>query len=194
MNPLLMPYDTPHGAIPYDLITLQHYIPAVKEAIAREEEAVNAICNNSDAATFDNTIAALDYAGLLLGDIIGAFNAVANACSNDEILAIEEEMQQLYVAHKNNITLNEKLFERIKAVHESDNTGLTTEQRRLLEQTYDSFVRSGANLSGAERDEYRAQRNTEREEETKRNKMLKTIAEYYKTMTTEELEAFVATL
>lgn len=150
-----MPYDTPHGAIPYDLITLQHYIPAVKEAIAREEEAVNAICNNSDAATFDNTIAALDYAGLLLGDIIGAFNAVANACSNDEILAIEEEMQQLYVAHKNNITLNEKLFERIKAVHESDITGLTTEQRRLLEQTYDSFVRSGANLSGTERDEYR---------------------------------------
>ncbi|MBQ2290187.1 MAG: peptidase M3, partial [Bacteroidaceae bacterium] len=155
MNPLLMPYDTPHGAIPYDLITLQHYIPAVKEAIAREEEAVNAICNNSDAATFDNTIAALDYAGLLLGDIIGAFNAVANACSNDEILAIEEEMQQLYVAHKNNITLNEKLFARIKAVHESDNSGLTTEQRRLLEQTYDSFVRSGANLTGAERDEYR---------------------------------------
>lgn len=150
-----MPYDTPHGAIPYDLITLQHYIPAVKEAIAREEEAVNAICNNSDAATFDNTIAALDYAGLLLGDIIGAFNAVANACSNDEILAIEEEMQQLYVAHKNNITLNEKLFARIKDVHESDNTGLTTEQRRLLEQTYDSFVRSGANLTGAERDEYR---------------------------------------
>ena len=109
INPLLMPYETPYGAIPYDRITLGHYIPAVKEAIAREEAAVNDICNNSDAATFENTIAALDYAGLLLGDIIGAFNAVANACSNDEILAIEEEMQQLYVAHKE-LQAKQKLF------------------------------------------------------------------------------------
>ena len=131
-NPLLEASTAPFGAIPYDRITLAHYIPAVKEAIAREEAAVNSICNSSDAATFDNTIAALDYAGLLLGDIIGAFNAVANACSNDEILAIEEEMQQLYVAHKNNITLNDKLFARVKAVYEGNNSNLTTEQKRLL--------------------------------------------------------------
>ena len=154
-NPLLEASTAPFGAIPYDRITLAHYIPAVKEAIAREEAALNSICNSSDAATFDNTIAALDYAGLLLGDIIGAFNAVANACSNDEILAIEEEMQQLYVAHKNNITLNDKLFARVKAVYEGNNSNLTTEQKRLLEQTYNSFVRNGANLEGEERDEYR---------------------------------------
>ena len=155
MNPLLMPYDTPYGAIPYDRITLKHYIPAIKERIAREESVIESICNNTDKATFDNTIAALDYAGLLLGDIIGAFNAVANACSNDEILAIEEEMQQLYVAHKNNITLNEKLFARVKTVFESDNSHLTNEQQRLLQQTYNSFVRNGANLTGESRDEYR---------------------------------------
>ena len=154
-NPLLAPYDTPFGAIPYNLITLEHYIPAVKEAITHEEKSVENICNSNDKATFENTIAALDYAGLLLGDIIGAFNAVANACSNDEILAIEEEMQQLYVAHKNNITLNKKLFARIKTVYESENSHLTTEQQRLLQQTYDSFVRNGANLTGDERDEYR---------------------------------------
>ena len=154
-NPLLIPYDTPFGAIPYDRITLEHYIPAIKESIAREEQLIDSICNNSDNATFENTIAALDYAGLLLGDVIGAFNAVANACSNDEILAIEEEMQQLYVTHKNNITLNDRLFARVKAVYESDNSHLTTEQKRLLQQTYDSFVRNGANLAEAERDEYR---------------------------------------
>ena len=154
-NPLLIPYDTPFGAIPYDRITLEHYIPAIKEGIAREEQLIDSICNNSDNATFENTIAALDYAGLLLGDVIGAFNAVANACSNDEILAIEEEMQQLYVTHKNNITLNDRLFARVKAVYESDNSHLTTEQKRLLQQTYDSFVRNGANLAEAERDEYR---------------------------------------
>ena len=154
-NPLLIPYDTPFGAIPYDRITLEHYIPAIKEGIAREEQLIDSICNNSDNATFENTIAALDYAGLLPGDVIGAFNAVANACSNDEILAIEEEMQQLYVTHKNNITLNDRLFARVKAVYESDNSHLTTEQKRLLQQTYDSFVRNGANLAEAERDEYR---------------------------------------
>ena len=155
MNPFLMPYDTPYGAIPYDRITLEHYIPAVKEGIVREEKIIESICNSDEEATFDNTIAALDYAGLLLGDVIGAFNAVANACSNDEVLAIEEEMQQLYVAHKNNITLNEKLFARVKAVFESDSSHLTTEQQRLLEQTYNSFVRNGANLVGEKRDEYR---------------------------------------
>ena len=155
MNPFLMPYDTPYGAIPYDRITLGHYIPAIKEGIAREERIIESICNSTESATFENTIAALDYAGLLLGDVIGAFNAVANACSNDEILAIEEEMQQLYVAHKNNITLNERLFARVKAVYESDNSHLNTEQRRLLQQTYDSFVRNGANLTGESRNEYR---------------------------------------
>ena len=154
-NPFLEPYSTPYGAIPYDRITLGHYIPAIKEGIKQEEEIIRNICNSNAPATFENTIAALDYAGLMLGNVIGAFNAVANACSNDEILAIEEEMQQLYVAHKNNITLNEQLFARVKAVFESDKNDLTTEQRRLLEQTYDSFVRNGANLVGAERDEYR---------------------------------------
>ena len=154
-NPLLAPFDTPYGAIPYDRITLAHYIPAIKEAIKKEESCIELICNNNEKPTFENTIAALDYSGLLIGDIIGAFNAVANACSTDEILAIEEEMQQLYVVHKNNVTLNERLFERIKTVFKSDNSHLTTEQHRLLEQTYNSFVRNGANLVGAERDEYR---------------------------------------
>lgn len=154
-NPLLEAYNTPYDATPYDRITLEHYIPAIKECIAREEQAIAGICNSDKEATFENTIAALDYSGLMLGNIIGAFNAVANACSNDEILAIEEEMQQLYVAHKNNITLNERLFARIKAVYESDCAHLTTEQQRLLQQTYDSFVRNGANLAGEERDKYR---------------------------------------
>ena len=154
-NPLLEAYNTPYDATPYDRITLEHYIPAIKECIAREEQAIAGICNSDEEATFENTIAALDYSGLMLGNIIGAFNAVANACSNDEILAIEEEMQQLYVAHKNNITLNERLFARIKAVYESDCAHLTTEQQRLLQQTYDSFVRNGANLAGEERDKYR---------------------------------------
>lgn len=154
-NPLLEKYDTPHNAIPYDRITLKDYIPAIKKAIRNEEKIVEEICNSNEVSTFDNTIAVLDYSGVQLGNIIGAFNAVANASSNDEILEIEEEMQQLYVTHKNNITLNKKLFERIKNVHDSDQSHLSREQQRLLEQTYDSFMRNGANLKDNERDEYR---------------------------------------
>ena len=154
-NPFLAPYNTPFGAIPYDRITLEDYIPAIKEAIRNEKESIDAICNNSEPATFENTIVALDRSGLLLGEIIGAFNAMSNAQSNDEILAIEEEMELLCTAHHNDISLNEKLFARIKEVYDGDTSMLDTAQKRLLEQTYKSFIRNGANLTGDDREEYR---------------------------------------
>ena len=154
-NPFFTPYGTPYGAIPYDRILLGHFVPAVKEGIRREEEAIEAICSNEEPATFGNTIAALDRAGLMLGEVIGAFNALLNARSNDELLAVEEEIELLHTAHCNNITLNERLFTRIKEVYEGDNSLLSGEQKRLLEQTYKSFVRNGANLQGEEREEYR---------------------------------------
>lgn len=154
-NPFFTPYGTPYGAIPYDRILLGHFVPAVKEGIRREEEAIEAICCNEEPATFGNTIAALDRAGLMLGEVIGAFNALLNARSNDELLAVEEEIELLHTAHSNNITLNERLFTRIKEVYEGDTSQLSGEQKRLLEQTYKSFVRNGANLQGEEREEYR---------------------------------------
>ena len=154
-NPFFTPYGTPYGAIPYDRILLGHFVPAVKEGIRREEEAIEAICCNKEPATFGNTIAALDRAGLMLGEVIGAFNALLNARSNDELLAVEEEIELLYTAHSNNITLNKRLFSRIKEVYEGDTSQLSGEQKRLLEQTYKSFVRNGANLQGEEREEYR---------------------------------------
>ena len=154
-NPFFTPYGTPYGAIPYDRILLGHFVPAVKEGIRREEEAIEAICSNEEPATFGNTIAALDRAGLMLGEVIGAFNALLNARSNDELLAVEEEIELLHTAHCNNITLNKRLFSRIKEVYEGDTSQLSGEQKRLLEQTYKSFVRNGANLQGEEREEYR---------------------------------------
>ena len=155
VNPFLAPYDTPFNAIPYDRIKLEHFIPAVKEAIASEKKCIESICNNSGPATFENTIVALDRSGLLLGEIIGAFNALSNACSNDEILAIEEEIELLCTAHHNDISLNVQLFARIKEVYNGDTSKLDTAQKRLLEQTYTSFIRNGANLVGDDRDEYR---------------------------------------
>ena len=133
VNPFLAPYDTPFGAIPYDRITLEDYIPAIKEAIRNEKESIDAICNNSEPATFENTIVALDRSGLLLGEIIGAFNAMSNAQSNDEILAIEEEMELLCTAHHNDISLNEKLFARIKEVYNGNTSMLDTAQKRIDE-------------------------------------------------------------
>ena len=154
-NPFLTSYGTPFNAIPYDRITLEDYIPAVKEAIRMEKETIDAICSNNEPATFDNTIVALDRAGLLLGEIIGAFNAVANACSNDDILAVEEEMELLCTSHHNDVSLNSQLFTRIKEVYNSDTSTLDIAQKRLLEQTYTSFIRNGANLAGEGRNEYR---------------------------------------
>ena len=154
-NPFFAPYGTPFDAIPYDRIMLEHFIPAVKEGIRREEEAIKVICNNSEPATFENTIAALDRAGTMLCEVIGAFNALVNARSYDEILAVEEEIEILHTTHHNNITLNERLFFRIKEVYEGDTSNLTKEQKRLLEQTYMGFVRNGANLQGEERNKYR---------------------------------------
>ena len=154
-NPLLATADTPFGAIPYDRITLDDFVPAVKEAIRAEKAAIETICSNKDIPTFENTIALLDSAGIMLSRIVGAFNALANAHSNDAVLAVEEEIELLCTAHHNDISLNQELFKRIKCVYEGDRESLNSEQKRLLKQTYDSFEKNGANLQGEEREKYR---------------------------------------
>lgn len=154
-NPFFTEYGTPFGAIPYNNITLEHFVPAVKEGIRLECEAIERICNESGAATFENTIEALEYSGVRLSVIIGAFNALVNARSYDEILAVEEEIELLCTAHRNNMSLNSRLFERVKAVYEGEREGLDAAQNRLLDETYMGFVRSGANLKGADRERYR---------------------------------------
>ena len=154
-NPLLNGERRPFGAVPYDRITLEHFVPAVEECIRKEEVAIEAICNDSEKATFENTIARLDYCGTELSVVVCAFNALINARSYDEILAVEEQIQLLCTAHQNNISLNERLFARIKEVYKGDNSNLDTAQKRLLEQTDTMFVRGGANLKGEERDTYR---------------------------------------
>ena len=154
-NPLLAPFNTPFGAVPYDRITIDDFVPAIKEAINAEKAAIEAICNNKETATFENTIATLEQSGIVLSTIIGAFNALLNARSDDAILAVEEEIEILCTNHQNDICLNEELFKRIRVVYEADSNNLNDEQKRVLELTYDNFVRNGANLQGEERQEYR---------------------------------------
>ena len=154
-NPFCQPYNTPFGAIPYDRISLSHFVPAVKEGIRREAEAIEAICNNPQEPTFKNTIEEFERSGTMLGDVLCAFEALINSRSYDEIMEVSEEIHTLYTEHRNNVTLNERLFARVKKVHSTPGSSLTKEQQRLLEETYTMFVRSGANLQGEEREEYR---------------------------------------
>ena len=154
-NPLCNPYNTPFNAVPYDRITLSHFVPAMKEAIRIESETIDNICKNSESPTFANTIEAYERAGEMLTNILCAFEALINAHSYDEILKVEEEIQELYTEHRNNITLNKALFERIEAVYNGDYSNLSGEQMRLLRETYTSFLRSGASLQGEEREKYR---------------------------------------
>lgn len=155
-NPFCQPYGTPFDAFPYDRITLEHFIPAIEEGIKQEEKNIENICNNSSPATFENTILPYERGGKMLGDVLCAFNALIYSHSYDEIVRVEEEIQQKYIEHRNNITLNDNLFARIKNVYENMPPTLTEEQKRLTEEIYTAFVRQGANLKGDERDTYRS--------------------------------------
>lgn len=154
-NPFCTDYNTPHGAIPYDRIELDHFIPAAKEAIRREDEIIESICSNTSAATFANTIEILERSGTMLTEILCAFEALHNSRSNDRMTAIAEELHSLSTEHKNNITLNKQLFARVETAYNKKDENLTKEQRRLLQETYTMFLRSGAKLQESQREEYR---------------------------------------
>ena len=154
-NPFCTPYNTPFGAIPYDKIVLEHFIPAIKAGIEKEGSIIGNICNNNEEPTFENTIEEFEKAGRMLSEVLCAFNALIYSHSYDEIVKVEEEIQKLYTEHKNNIMLNETLFARIKHVYENMPAGLDTEQKRLTEETYTAFAREGGNLKGEEREMYR---------------------------------------
>ena len=147
-NPFLSQINTPHGTIPFDLIQLEHYEPAIREGIAQQEKEINDIVEQEAAPTFQNTIVALDKSGELLDRVSTVFGNLLSADTNDDMQTLAEKMMPLLSEHSNNISLNEKLFARIKTVYDSDEKNqLNKEERMLLDETYDGFIRSGANLS-----------------------------------------------
>jgi len=153
-NPLLTSFSTPFEAIPFDDIKNEHFLPALKEAIAQTKNEIKEITTNKEQATFENTIEALEYAGELVGLISGiAFNLNSSETS-DELQAITKEMAPILSEHHNDILLNESLFERIESVYISK-PSLAGEQSRLLEKTYKSFVRNGAKLGATQKERLR---------------------------------------
>ncbi|MFD2202055.1 M3 family metallopeptidase [Shivajiella indica] len=152
MNPFFEPYNTPFEVPPFDKIRNEHFAPALREGIRQQQEEIDAIINNPDAPTFENTIEAMEYSGDLLSRTNTVFSNLNSANTNDEIQAIAKEMAPELSNHYDNINLNEKLFERVKAIWDKkDELGLNQEQHKLLEKRYKSFVRNGANLSEADK-------------------------------------------
>lgn len=155
-NPFFEKYDTPHGTTPFDKIKTEHYEPAIREGIRRQAAEIDAITGNAEAPTFENTVVAYEQSGELLNRVTTVFGNLRSAETNDELQEIAQKMVPLLSEHSNNISLNEKLFERVKAVYDrKDELSLTREQEKLLEDAYNGFVRHGANLQGEAKEKYR---------------------------------------
>lgn len=155
-NPFFKNIHTPHGTVPFDRISVEHYAPAIRRGIECQNEEIGAIVRNPQPADFHNTILALEKSGQLLHRVEVVFDNLLSAETNDAMQELAKELMPLLSEHANNITLNERLFERVKTAYEHrDDEPLTAEQRKLTEDTYKGFVRSGANLQGANKEKYR---------------------------------------
>ena len=155
-NPFFSEYKTPHGTVPFNEIKIEHYMPAFEKAIEEHNKEIDAIVNNTAAPTFENTIVALERAGRMLSRVASPFYNLLSAETNDELQALAQRISPIMTEHSNSVSLNEKLFERVKTVYNQANRlNLTAEQQMLLKKTYDGFARRGANLSEADKEIYR---------------------------------------
>ena len=157
-NPFLEPYNTPHDTVPFDRIRLEDYEEAFMEGIRRDNELIEKTINNPERPTFDNTIINKDededgYYDLLSRASTVFFNLLS-AETNDEMDALAQKIQPILTKHANDVRLNPKLFERIKAVH-LHHRRLTPEEKKLLDDTYEGLVRSGALLDEAGKERLR---------------------------------------
>lgn len=155
-NPFFEKYTTPYGTVPFDKIKTEHYEPAIREGIRQQAAEIDAIVNNPEAPTFANTILAYEKSGELLDRVTTVFGNLRSAETNDDLQTLAQEMMPLLSEHSNNISLNEELFKRVKAVYnQKEQLNLTPEQTKLLENIYDGFIRRGANLQGEAKKQYR---------------------------------------
>lgn len=146
-NPLLEEWDTPFGIPPFSEVKIEHYKPAVLAAIEEHNKEIEAILNNPEAPSFENTIVALDNSGALFSRVYSVFGSETSINSTPELMAVETELAPIVSAHFNEISMNEQLYQRVKAVYDNrDNLGLEPDQMRLLTETYKDYEKSGATL------------------------------------------------
>lgn len=152
-NPLLLAYETQFEVPPFDKIKVEHYRPAYEEALKQHNLEIDSIVNNSEEPSFVNTIVALENAGDLLYKVSTVFGMAKSANTSDSIQAIDKSLAPVLSAHRDGISLNEKLFARVKAVYDKKGTlNLDAEDAILLEESYKGFVRAGANLSATDKE------------------------------------------
>jgi peptidyl-dipeptidase Dcp len=155
-NPLFETWNTPHETAPFDKIKTIHFETALLKSMEIQKAEIDFIIQNKEAASFENTIEALEKSGTMLNRISGVFSNLLSAETNDEMDAIAEKIMPILSQHSNDINLNEPLFIRVKEVYQQkDSLSLNEEQLKLLEDTYDGFIRSGANLNGEDKKKYR---------------------------------------
>ncbi len=155
MNPFFETYNTPFGTIPFSQIKLDHFLPAVGKGIIDAKTEIEAIISNKAEPTFENTIVVLENAGELLDKVTTAFFNLNSAETNPEMQALAQEISPLISTYRNDVMLNAELFARVKKVFENGNEGFTEEQKMLLDKSYKSFARNGANLAAEDQDKLR---------------------------------------
>ena len=150
VNPFFTEYATPFGVPPFDEIKLEHYKPAFLKGMEEQAKEIDAIVNARSMPDFENTIVALDQSGQLLRRVSAVFYGLNSANTSDEMQALSKELSPLLSKHSDDISLNPRLFERVKQVYDNkEKFNLDKEQTKLLEETYQDFVRGGANLDSA---------------------------------------------
>ena len=155
-NPFLMPYNTPFDVPPFDKIKIEHYEPAILEGIKQNLTEIDAITSNTEAPTFENTIIPLDCSGETLEKVLLVMSNIGEAYKTDSLQEVIKKVSPMLSKHRDDISMNAKLFERVKVVYEGIATGsYTPEQKLLIENKYKGFVRGGANLNPEQQEKLR---------------------------------------
>ncbi|WP_076409409.1 M3 family metallopeptidase [Shewanella sp. UCD-KL12] len=155
-NPFFKPYDTYLGIPDFDKIKPEHYLPAFKAGIAQHKAEIQVIIDNPEKPTFANTIEAMEFSGELTSKVASVFYNLTGADTNDALQKISKEVSPMLSSASDDVLLNDKLFKKVKAVYDSrDSLNLNTAQSKLLDDTYKSFTRGGANLNEADKTKLR---------------------------------------
>ena len=155
-NPFFTEYKTPFNVPPFDKISIEHYKPAFLKGMEEHKKEIDAIVNNKAKPNFENTIAALDQSGRLFSNVRIVFSGQNSANTSDEMQDLNKEMSPIMSKHSDDINLNKGLFEKVKHVYENQKDyKLNKEQKKLLDETYKGFVKSGANLSDEKQERLR---------------------------------------
>ena len=155
-NPLFSDFTAPFGIAPFEEITIDHYREGMLKGLEEQKKDIEAILNNTEAPTFENTIKALDQSGELLRKVRGTFSPLSSSNATDETRALQKELSPVFSAHNDDIYLNANLFAKVKAVYDNkENLTLTPEEKTVLQNIYDRFVDSGALLNDEQKAELR---------------------------------------